>query len=464
MLRRVARPGVFAVALLLLVQIGVGGTGGRTGLAPALAQDTTTDEQIHSPDLAIAYPAITRRAAEIRGLAPRWDVPRVMQTPAEFRARTIEDLNRPDSLEEIENSRKLLVALGLLGPDLDLYALELQFRTGVVLGQYDPDTRQLYVITDAATPGPMERITLAHEYTHALQDQHYDIRSLMPKNSDNSDRDLAASALMEGDAVLMEELFQTLVFTPQERAEKRRTEQALGSGLDLDRIPLVIREETYFPYVEGPRFIFSVAGPDAIRGVLQTGTGYGPLVNRIFENPPRSSAQVIHPEKYLAGANPVDVQFPDLAAALGDGWKQLRKDLLGEIDHRIIVQQFVNRERGEQVSAGWAGDAFALLGKGDEAAVVISSRWDSPGAANDWYSAYTQVVEARYGGRQQVAEQDANRVVWRTPDGMQALRRSGTSTTILIAQTPDEIARLDSALAAGTPAPARLAVPRVGLP
>jgi hypothetical protein len=455
---------VFAVALLLLVQTGVGGADRGAGIAPVLAQNATIDQQIRSPDLAIAYPAIASRTAEIRGLAPREDVPRVMQTPADFRARTVEDLNRPDSLEEIENSRKLLVALGLLAPDMDLYALELQFRSGVVLGQYDPDTKQLYVITDAAAPGPMERITLAHEYTHALQDQYYDIRSLMPKNSDNSDRDLAASALMEGDAVLMEELFQNLVFTSQERAEKRREEQALGSGLDLDRIPLVIREETYFPYVEGPRFIFTVAGQDAIRNVLQTGRGYGALVNRIFENPPRSSAQVIHPEKYLAGVNPVDVQFPDLAAALGDGWKQLRKDLLGEIDHRILVQQFLNRERGEQVSAGWAGDAFALLGKGDEVAVVVSSRWDSPGAANDWYSAYTQVVEARYGGRQQVVEQSADRVVWRTPDGMQALRRSGTSTTILIAQTPDEIARLDQALGAATPAAARLMVPQVGLP
>ncbi len=453
MRRAFARLGALVVALLLLGPT-VGGLPTGPGLlTPALAQNATIDQDIRSPDLAVAYPAIARRTAEIRGLAPRREVPRIMQTPDEFRARMVDDLNDPDSLKEIENSRKLMVALGLLAPDVDLYALELQFRTGIVLGQYDPDTKELYVITNATTPGLVERVTLAHEFTHALQDQYYDIRRLMPKHSDNSDRDLAVSGLLEGDALIMEELFESAVFTTQERAEKRREEQALGSGLDLDKVPLVIREETYFPYTEGPRFIVAVAGQDAMRAALQSGTGYGPLVNRIFDNPPRSTAQIIHPDKYLRGIDPVAVPLPDLAAALGEGWEQLRKDVLGEIDHRILIQQFVSRDLGDRASSGWAGDAFALLGKGDEAAVVLASQWDSAANASDWFNAYTQLMQARYGSRLQVVEQRPDRVVWRTPDGLQALRLNGNGTTLLIAQTADEIARLDQAMTSGaTPA------------
>src|SRR5579885_47313 len=144
MRRAFARLGALVVALLLLGPA-VGGLPTGPGLlTPALAQNATIDQDIRSPDLAVAYPAIARRTAEIRGLAPRREVPRIMQTPDEFRARMVDDLNDPDSLKEIENSRKLMVALGLLAPDVDLYALELQFRTGIVLGQYDPDTKELY--------------------------------------------------------------------------------------------------------------------------------------------------------------------------------------------------------------------------------------------------------------------------------------------------------------------------------
>src|SRR5262249_37712004 len=150
------------------------------------------------------------------------------------------------------------------------------FRTGVVLGQYDPETKELYVITGADSLGPLERVTFAHEFTHALQDQNYDIRRLMPKDSDNSDRDLAVSSLLEGDALITEELFQNHALARAEREEKRRQERSLGGALNLERLPLVILEETYFPYTEGPRFILSVVGQDAVREALQTGTGYGP--------------------------------------------------------------------------------------------------------------------------------------------------------------------------------------------
>jgi hypothetical protein len=197
---------------------------------------------------------------------------------------------------------------------------------------------------------------------------------------------------------------------------------------------------------------------DAVREAVQSGTGYGPLVHRIFENPPTSSAQIIHPEKYLAGVQPIPVQFPDLAAALGEGWTQLRKDLLGEIDHRILIQQFTNRELGNRAGAGWAGDAFALLGKGEEVAVVVSSRWDSTAEAQEWFDAYGQAVRARFGARLQVAEQRSNRVAWRTPDGMHVQGMNGTSTYILIASTPTQIASLEQALGVGAaPAMRRLA-------
>ena len=454
MKRFLPRLGVLAAVIALTAQA-VGALPAQVAGPPlALAQQAAGAlEQPRSADAGINFEAIARRTAELRGLVQQRDVPRTVLSPDQFRQRLIDDLSAEDSREAIENSRRLMVALGLLGPDVDLYAIELEFRTGVVLGQYDPDTKQLYVITGADNLGPLERVTFAHEVTHALQDQNYDIRTLMPKDSDNSDRDLAISALLEGDALITEELYQTHAMTRAERDEKRRQERALGSSLNLDRLPLVILEETYFPYTEGPRFIVSVLGQDVLREAIQNGTGYGPRVNQLFQRPPKSSAQIIHPEKYLNNINPIEVQFPDLAAALGAGWKQLRKDLLGEIDHRILIQQFVNRDLGDRASAGWAGDAFALLGNGDKNAVVVSSRWDSPADANTWFDAYQQAMRGRYGANLPVADQRPSRILWRTPDGMHLLSVAGTSTTILIAPTPDDIANLERALGEA-PAPA----------
>src|SRR3954454_12375322 len=438
--RRSSRLASTAVLALLLAV----GLGASSWLAPpadlawaqvgrALGQGATADN---------SYEAIQRRTAELRGLTPRAAVDRHFLSPDELRAQVLADLNDPDGLESMEHGRRLMVALGLLAPDVDLYNLELQFRTSVVLGQYDPDTKQLDVVAGADPNSPLARTTLAHEFTHALQDQYFDIRALTPKHSDNSDRDLAVSALLEGDAVIMQELYALHALSRTEREQARREESAQGGDIDLDSLPLVMVEETYFPYTEGPRFIAEVIGPAALRQVVQTGAGYGPQVNRLFENPPQSTAQILHPEKYQAGIAPVAVALPDLSPALGAGWQELDQDVLGEIDPRIVIQQFLSRERGEDAAAGWAGDSYALLGNGDQTAVVVSSRWETAAAAQDWAAAYGDAVKARYRAGLRVVDQRTDGTTWQTPDGVQAIDVAGTSTFITIAPTADQVARL----------------------
>jgi hypothetical protein len=434
--------------LVISLLVAIGGFAAPTAPLPpaavALAQSGSGAAQAAGADA--VFDTIRRQVAELRGLTPRQDVPRITLTPEELQARTVQDMSDPETQASIEHSRQLMVALGLLAPDVDLYALELAFRSGIVLGQYDPDTKQLYVVTGTDPTSPLARVTFAHEYTHALQDQHYDIRALLPKSSDNSDRDLAVSALLEGDALIMEQLFQRQALTPAERQAKQRQEGALAGSLDLSQVPLVLREETYFPYELGPDFIATVIGQEGVREALEQGTGYGPRVNRLFENPPRSSAQIIHPQKYLNGVAPIRVMFPDLAAALGEGWQQLEADVLGEIDHRILIQQFLDRRRGDQAAAGWAGDAFALLSNGSQVAVVVSSRWDDPTSAVAWYDAYQEALQARYGGRLELLEQRPERTIWRTPDGVQALSRAGTIIHLLLAPMAEQTGRLERAL------------------
>jgi len=93
-----------------------------------------------------------------------------------------------------------LSILGLIPADTDLFELYLNLFTEQVLGLYDPETDQLYVIADRGEFGPLEESTLAHEYVHALQQQHFDIQSLGESAEVDLDASVALSALVEGDA------------------------------------------------------------------------------------------------------------------------------------------------------------------------------------------------------------------------------------------------------------------------
>src|SRR5258708_40292963 len=142
----------------------------------------------------------------------------------------------------------------------------------------------------------------------------------------------------------------------------RRQERTTSGGPDVDSMPLVLREESYFPYTAGPAFIVELLGEDAVREAVQRGTGYGAHVSPLFQNPPTSTAQVLHPEKYRQGTQPVEITLPDLAPALGNGWEALDQDVLGEIDHRILIAQDLDPDTAQRAASGRAGDPFALPG------------------------------------------------------------------------------------------------------
>jgi hypothetical protein len=446
------------LTIVVLVALALGGGPARTP-ATATAQVASVAEPALSAEAAATFDAVAQRAAELRGLTPSGEVERQVLSPEQLRARMIADLDTPENREATEKSRRLMVALGLLAPDADLHRIELDFRSGVVLGQYDPEAKQLFVISGAAALGPRERATIAHEYTHALQDQTYDLQALMPRHAGNSDRTLAVSALVEGDAMITEQLYQQHALSRAEREEMRRQERTSSGGPDVDSMPLVLREESYFPYTAGPAFIVELLGEEAVREAAQRGTGYGAHVSPLFQNPPTSTAQVLHPEKYRLGIQPVEITRPDLAAALGNGWEALDQDVLGEIDHRILIAQYLDRDTAEQAADGWAGDRFALLGRGDQTAVAVSTRWDTLADVREWLAAYREALQARYGASLRVLADAPDRIAWETPDGVQILRADGASTSLAIAPTEQDATRLEQALAgpplAAAPAPGR---------
>jgi hypothetical protein len=387
---------------------------------------------------------IFSQTARLRELAPKADVPFAVVDAEALRKDLVESYNESEAVRETDISRKLLVMLGLLSPDADLHGMLVDLYAENVLGYYNQVDKKMYLVSGKSNLDPGDKVTLAHEYTHALQDQYFDLGKLQEGLENNSDRSLAVDSLIEGDATLSMIIYARTYLTPDELAQYQ---SAGGAQSSIDRAPLVVRDEVVFPYNEGALF--------AVR-LWQAG-GFE-AVNSAFRDPPSSTEQIIHPEKYQAHEQPIEVTLPDLAAALGAGWSQLRTDVLGELDVRIMVEQFAGPAVAARSAEGWGGDRYAYLENASgQQALALSTVWDSEADASEFYKAYADVVGSRFGSRARRTVDAASKSVWVTPAGAIQLQRWGARVALTLA--PDESAVEKLATSIGGPVPAASQAP-----
>ncbi len=263
----------------------------------------------------------------------------------------------------------------------------LDFQTGQVAGYYSPDKDELFVVSRTGGLGPAEMVTYAHEFTHQLQDQRFDLAKLGLDAADQSDRQLAHLALVEGDAVTVQSGWMTTNLTPQQLGE------LLGASLDpkaleaLQNAPPFVRETALFPYERGLAFA----------STLVAGGGYA-AVDAAFAEPPDSTEQVLHPDKYEAREAPDSVAIPGaIGAALGTGWAAAGQDTLGELVLGIWLNQGgVPRAEANAAAAGWGGDRLVILrGPGGAVGVGMITTWDTEADAAEFATAATMAAAAR---------------------------------------------------------------------
>lgn len=268
-------------------------------------------------------------------------------------------------------------ALGLLGPSDDLGAIFERFLSTQVLGFYRTEDESLYVISDQAF-GPLQELTTAHEYTHALQDQHFGLDALIPEGHDQGDLDLARHALIEGDATLAMTQWAVAELTPDELADLLSAMADPAAQQVLAELPPIVRETAEFPYAQGLAFV---------QRAWQAG-GWA-SVDQLWRQPPATSEQILHPEKYDGGEQAIRVALPKgLAAGLGAGWKLALQDTQGELVIRIWLETAVPADTAATAAQGWGGDRIGLYrGPNDAWAVVWLTRWDSAADSREFEAA-----------------------------------------------------------------------------
>jgi hypothetical protein len=372
--------------------------------APSAAPPVEASPDANDPNAA-RYAEIEGQVSQIRGLTLDSPVQRSTFDRAGLGEFIQESFNKDNPEALIDGSERLLKGLLLMPQDQSLRDLYIEMLTSQVAGLYDDTTRRMYVVTETGEIGPSEEITYAHEYTHALQDQAFDLSKIKGTATDQGDRGLARTALIEGDATLLMSIWAQQHLTQAELLE------AVGAGdpasqAALDKLPAILKETLLFPYTDGLQMLL---GPFLSRGSFAA-------ADALFANPPESTEQVLHPEKLTAREAPIAVAFPDdLAGRLGDGWCVALQDTFGEFQLRILLADAAGAaSAAEGAAAGWGGDRVALIDGPDGATgVVLDTRWDTDADAAEYATALAGIVpKLQAAGRSaQVLTPEPNRVV-----------------------------------------------------
>jgi hypothetical protein len=318
-----------------------------------------------------------KRVERARGLDAIKPVPGMLLDRAALIAQVKQHVSRELPPEAIRNEGLALQLLGFVPTQFDYEAAEYRLLEDQLAGYYEPADRTMYMASDL---GDSEAdATLAHELVHALQDQHWNLQERSKYRPGEGDRSEAVSALAEGDATSA--MFDVMIAgaTPgigktaldlPDDVFSEQIRQGMNQGPGAGA-PHVMRSSLAAPYVYGTLFVHALRR----RGGWEA-------VNRAWGDPPTTSEQIIHVDKWLAHEPPIKVDPPTFAT-LGAGWKVVDEDSEGELGVRVAFEEWMDVTRAADASVGWGGDRGVLVANGDRAAFAWRLRYDPGKAKNE---------------------------------------------------------------------------------
>jgi hypothetical protein len=377
----------YRLAQLGLVAVLLGACGSSTpgSVSPPAASPTpvapVTTTGSSAPTLSNdqLFASIESAVQQIRELTKKSDVARKILSPDQLGAVVTDAFDKSNPPAIVAANEEVDKMLGLLPADASLKDLDVQLLSSQVAGLYDPDTKTMDVVSKSGQLGPVEQITYAHEFDHALQDQNFGLRKLGLDDTGNSDRALARLSLPEGDATLLMTLWAETHLTPAQLIQLAGEANDPSQTAILAAMPDDLKETLLFPYEEGLNW---VAG-------LHSSGGWA-AVDAAYAKPPDSTEQILHADKWASHETPIAVTIPaSLPGKLGSGWTMPLTDTLGELQFRIWLEQVgkVAQSQAEAAAAGWGGDRIALVQKGSTFGIAIITKWDTPADAVEFAAA-----------------------------------------------------------------------------
>jgi hypothetical protein len=327
---------------------------------------------------------VEKNVSDLRGLSFLSPVNYRRMPRSQLREYMLSKLRSQYAPEEFRDYERALKRIGLVPREVDLVDMVTELYSEQVAAFYDPDTRELFTFDGLSLKDNFERVILAHELVHVLQDQHFDLGKLPLKRKDNDDAALAADALVEGDASHLMNGYLQRFYNANQMFEdlgvlfSQKTDKLFSA-------PAYLRDIMLFPYQEGEAFVTA----------LDLAGGQG-AVNLAYQNPPLSTEQILHPEKYLAGSRD-DPRTVMVSLNPSPSWRKAHENTVGELGIRSLLASALGNERAERAAAGWGGDRYVVYDAGNEQWVLVwKSVWDSRRDAREFFDALEEFFRDRY--------------------------------------------------------------------
>jgi hypothetical protein len=420
-------------------------------VSAAAGADLTTPDRIPSTK---DFSDIRKEVETLRGKAFLHGVPVYRISEKELRAISDRELEKDFPGPKLHSYEELLAWLDIVPPRTDLKSVYGDFLVDQVAGLYDSDTKEMCLPSySSGTTSParkaaekkleliaeeFEDIVLAHEFTHALEDQYWPIDD--PADHDpklSTDRGTAHDFLTEGSA--SREMVEVIAaqwshgssatyFLLWNLIHSGMGERALNYGMNASwksadalsaGVPETVARTESMPYSFGYTFCTEVMRRWGLDGL-----------DYIYTHPPVSSEQVMHPEKCWEWRDfPVQIDLPETLPA---GWKQTSLECVGEAGLAALLGcQFTNLNRGLELARGWDGDHVGLFeGTGGHRLLVWASSWDSTNAAGRYAGAWLK--ERQVAHRATVTSRNGDRVEWESADGRAGIIQRARNRVIVL--------------------------------
>ena len=372
------------------------------GLASALQLGGAVLTQEEPPVFSTAD-ALLDRVSQVTGLSIKTQVKKQILNRSQIRTYLEESLHAEYAPHELYVQEAILRAFGLVTSDFSLERFLLGFYTEQAAGFYDARHKTLFLTDDL--PPEMQTLVLAHELTHALQDQHFDLQKFLYAERANDDATNARQALAEGHAMAatLQILVQPLELSslPDLGPIMASTMQQQMEGFPaFASAPAYLRVQMVFPYLEGVDFARDLVAQ-----------GGWEKANAAFVNPPHTTQEIFEPKFYLEPRPlaKLDLPRPPPLANLPK-LQVLTENVMGQLGYYGLLEQFISEDEAKKVTPGWVADRYSIYGRTsggtasspeadrDSYILVARVRWTSPENALVFFRDYQTILRRKYAG------------------------------------------------------------------
>ena len=371
---------------------------------------------------------------------------------------------KDEDVKKLQRSELVLKKFGLLPRDFDLEKLLVALLREQVAGYYDPKTKTVNLLD--WVPMEEQEPVMAHELTHALQDQTIGLEKWMkkgdkdlgeikrdptPEDIENDETDDAREAVIEGQAetVMMEYELAPVGRSIADSPELVETMEAqMANGTDDSKVfkdaPIFLRESLTFPYSYGMKFVIKL---------MEKG-GKEKAFAGVLANPPHTTRQIMQPETYLSGEKIEPMRVPEFKRDFKD-YVKFDIGAMGEFDVAVLIEQYAGKKLSDRLYPEWRGGYYYAARPKNNAAAPLGllyvSRWSSAEKASEFAEIYARSLTQRYKKAEEVGSPSSGassqehpeykvevlkgRHVWATEEGTVVIEEQGD--TVLVSESLD---------------------------